>query len=44
MHFKLGDKKCLELFVLHGQASSISDLVQQFQISDSMDKIKLITA
>ena len=44
MHFKLGDKKCLELFVLHGQASNISDLVKQFQISDSMDKIKLITA
>ena len=43
MHCKLGDKKCLELFVLHGQAYSVSELVKQFQISDSMDKIKLIT-
>lgn len=42
LHYKLGEKKCLELMVLDGNASEINEIVRQFQVSGSMDNVKLI--
>jgi len=41
-HYKLGEKKCLELMVLDGDASEVKEIVRQFQTSGSMDNVKLI--
>lgn len=42
LHYKLGEKKCLELMVLEGHADKIKDIVRQFQTSGGMDNVKLI--
>ena len=42
LHYKLGEKKCLELMVLDGKAEEINEIVKQFQTSRSMDNVKLI--
>lgn len=42
LHYKLGEKKCLELMVLDGKANDIKEIVKQFQTSGSMDNVKLI--
>jgi len=42
LHYKLGEKKCLELMVLDGNAPEIKEIVRQFQTSGSMDNVKLI--
>jgi len=41
-HLKRG--KCLEIFVLEGEASRIRRFVREFQVSGKMDYIKLIIA
>jgi CopG family nickel-responsive transcriptional regulator len=42
LHYKLGEKKCLELLVLEGKAERIREIFRQFQTSGNMDNIKLI--
>lgn len=42
LHYKLGEKKCLELMVLDGNAPEIKEIARQFQTSGSMDNVKLI--
>jgi len=42
LHYKLGEKKCLELMVLDGNAPEIKEIVRQFQTSGGMDNVKLI--
>ena len=42
LHYKLGEKKCLELMVLEGKAENIKEIVRQFQTSGGMENVKLI--
>lgn len=42
LHYKLGEKKCLELMVLEGRVENIKEIVRQFQTSGGMDNVKLI--
>lgn len=44
IHSHLRKNKCLELFVLDGDAGSIKSMVRFFQVSGKMDYIKLIVA
>jgi len=41
VHYKLGTKKCLELFVLDGSAGRIRIMTQQFQKDKKMERINL---
>jgi CopG family nickel-responsive transcriptional regulator len=40
----LREDKCLEVFVLEGDAARIKELVRLFQITGKMDYVKLIVA
>lgn len=42
LHYKLGEKKCLELLVLDGRADDIKELIRKLQVSGEVDNIKLI--
>ena len=44
LHCKVRNNKCLELFVLNGKASKVREMTQEFQASDEMEHVKLITA
>ena len=44
IHSHLRDNKCLELFILEGEATDIKEMVRLLQISKKMDIIKLIVA
>jgi len=41
VHYKLGTKKCLELFVLDGSADRIRNVTQKFQRDKKMESINL---
>ena len=42
LHYKLGEKKCLELLVVDGKADDIKELIRQLQVSGEVDNIKLV--
>ena len=42
LHYKLGEKKCLELLVVDGRAEEIKELIRQLQVSGEVDNIKLV--
>lgn len=44
IHSHLRENKCLELFVLDGDADRIKEMVRLFQTSRKMDYVKLIVA
>ncbi len=44
IHNHLREDKCLEVFILEGDAARIKQLVQRFQTSRKMDYVKLIVA
>ena len=43
LHSKIEGDKCMELFMLKGEADSVSDITKDFQINKKMDTIKLVT-
>ncbi|MEM3916395.1 MAG: hypothetical protein QW572_05150, partial [Candidatus Nitrosocaldus sp.] len=44
LHCKLKNKKCLELFVIEGDAEKIKDMTKEFQANEGMEHVRLITA
>lgn len=44
VHSHLKGNKCLEIFVLDGDAERIKEFVELFQVSGKMDYVKLIVA
>ncbi|HID20642.1 MAG TPA: CopG family ribbon-helix-helix protein [Methanophagales archaeon] len=44
IHNHLREDKCLEVFILEGDAARIKDLVRLFQTTRKMDYVKLIVA
>jgi len=43
MHSKIEGEKCMELFMLKGDASSVSSITRDFQKNKRMDTVKLVT-
>ena len=43
LHSKIEGDKCMELFMLKGEANSVSDITKDFQINKKMDTVKLVT-
>ena len=43
LHSKIEGDKCIELFMLKGEANSVSDITKDFQINKKMDTVKLVT-
>jgi CopG family nickel-responsive transcriptional regulator len=43
LHSKIEGDKCMELFMLKGEAESVSDITKDFQINKKMDTVKLVT-
>nr|AIF18022.1 transcriptional regulator CopG family (nikR) [uncultured marine thaumarchaeote KM3_79_H09] len=43
LHSKIEGDKCMELFMLKGEASSVSSITKDFQINKRMDTVKLVT-
>lgn len=44
LHCKLRNDKCLEIFVLEGQAAKVADMTRRFQRSEGMEHVRLIVA
>ncbi|NQE46437.1 putative nickel-responsive regulator [ANME-1 cluster archaeon GoMg2] len=44
IHNHLREDKCLEVFILEGDATRVKQLVQRFQTSRKLDYVKLIVA
>ena len=42
LHNKIDKDRCLEIFVLKGDANQIRDMTKQFQSNKKMDNVKLI--
>ena len=42
LHSKVDGNKCMELFLLHGDASKISMMTRDFQTNKKMDNVKLV--
>lgn len=42
LHSKIEGDKCMELFVVGGDALRISDITRRFRINDNMDTVKLV--
>ena len=42
LHSKIDKEKCMELFVIHGDAEKISTITKDFQINKNMDTVKLV--
>jgi CopG family nickel-responsive transcriptional regulator len=42
LHSKVDGNKCMELFLLHGDASKISIMTRDFQTNKKMDNVKLV--
>ena len=42
LHSKIDGEKCMELFMLNGNAEKVSMVTKQFQINKKMDTIKLV--
>ena len=43
LHSKIEGDKCMELFMLKGEADSVSAITKDFQINKRMDTVKLVT-
>jgi len=43
LHSKIEGDKCMELFMLKGDASSVSSITRDFQKNKRMDTVKLVT-
>ena len=43
LHSKIEGDKCMELFMLKGEAESVSSITKDFQINKKMDTVKLVT-
>lgn len=42
IHSKVDNNKCLEIFLLKGEADKIKDMTKEFQTNKKMDRVKLI--
>ena len=42
LHSKIDGDKCMELFMLKGEADSVSSITRDFQINKRMDTVKLV--
>jgi len=42
LHSKIENEKCMELFVIDGDAEKVSTMTKDFQINKSMDTVKLV--
>ncbi len=42
LHSKIEGDKCMELFMLKGEASSVNSITKDFQINKRMDTVKLV--
>ena len=42
LHSKIEGDKCMELFMLKGEAGSVSSITKDFQINKRMDTVKLV--
>ena len=42
LHSKIEGDKCMELFMLKGEARLVSDITKDFQINKKMDTVKLV--
>ena len=42
LHSKIENEKCMELFVIDGDAEKVSAMTKDFQINKSMDTVKLV--
>jgi len=43
LHSKIEGEKCMELFVMDGEAERVSSITRDFQINKKMDTVKLVT-
>jgi len=43
LHSKIEGDKCMELFMLKGEADLVSEVTKNFQINKKMDTVKLVT-
>ena len=43
LHSKIEGDKCMELFMLKGEADLVSGITKDFQINKKMDSVKLVT-
>ena len=43
LHSKIEGEKCMELFVIDGEAERVSTITRDFQINKKMDTVKLVT-
>jgi len=43
LHSKIEGDKCMELFMLKGEAEAVSTITKDFQINKKMDTVKLVT-
>ncbi len=43
LHSKINGEKCMELFMLKGDADSVSTITRDFQKNKRMDTVKLVT-
>ena len=42
LHSKIEKEKCMELFVIDGDAEKVSTMTRDFQVNKSMDTVKLV--
>ena len=42
IHSKIDNNKCLEIFLVKGEAEKIKNMTKEFQINKKMDRVKLI--
>ena len=42
LHNKIDKDRCLEIFVLKGDANQVRDMTKKFQSNKKMDNVKLI--
>ena len=43
LHSKIEGEKCMELFVIDGDAERVSTVTKDFQVNKNMDTVKLVT-
>jgi CopG family nickel-responsive transcriptional regulator len=42
LHSKIDTDRCLEIFLLRGNAADITDMTKKFQANKNMDNVKLV--
>jgi len=42
LHSKIDREKCMELFVINGDAEKVSTMTRDFQVNKNMDTVKLV--